>query len=1054
MPFPQTTTVPIRFEGGLNSKIAAFKLDQPYLDTCENGTFTLDGQIDKRPGFSLLSTDVQGGGNISAGAALTTFNGELLLFDGAKLYSYQPSNGTWVGKGNVFSTTNDQVRVLNAKGTTQSNPDVTSSGELSVYVWEDNRTFPARANGIRFSVYNNVTGTLVLSDQQLYGAGARPKVICDGVNFHIYYVASSFSILGATIPVQAPSTVTSNLVNVAGDGVATTPNTTRIPYDVCIYNGAPLVAYATTGGIRLTNNGQAVDPSAANVATIAMCADSFANVWIAWSDNVDTYISAWAFNAGLSTWERLFTEHTLNPLAAQISVNLAIVEDVDRGSVNLTSEQAQSGGANINNNFCDNYTVSAAGVVTFIGQMRGVGLASKPYEVDGNLFVTTVAQSNLQSTYFTRCLTQGLAYVPGTVNIQAANNTQLATSFAIVSSHAPQNGGTYRTNSLLSQADPVSPGKYLFAGQRKGPFTTWQNAAVVNLGCAGYITEFGGANAFNNVQSNNNLHIVGGVKKIYDGVSCVEDNFLLYPEDYLGNGCEVTLGKLPAQPNGSLSYNATNPSQYEWCVVYEWTDNYGQVQRSAPSVAIVATTSAAGQSAVLTGPMLRVTEKVQARSSVIVSIYRTQANLPIFYKVTNDSAPLVNDPTVDSWTFVDVLSDTDIAANENLYTGSQLANIAPPPCSLISLYQQRLVINSTEDPNVLWYSQNKFEQDQYSTLALDFNTSFIEGVDSRYGSAVTATGLLDNNLAIFKATSIFLLQGDGPNALHTAGQFNDAALIVSDTGCSNQNSLVFVTQTPGSPGGLLFQSPKGIYLLGRDQSLSYIGAPVEKYNGLTISSASLLADTNEIVFTTEEGTALIYNYHFNAWTTWGSLPAVDGCVWEGQLCLLTSSGAVMAQDTTGKVFSDTHPNGVVYPVKLKIRTPFIKLSGMQGYQSIFGCYLLGTLQAPHILQVSVAYDYNESVQGLVTINSSIAGAGRWGGLPVWGSNGSWGNGSLFSNWQWQINVNNPRCQSIQFTIEDVQPEASQGFSLNGIALEVLALPGPMRLSTSNKAALG
>lgn len=1046
MPFPQTTVVPIRFEGGLNSKIASFKLDQPFLETCENGTYNLDGQIDKRPGFGLLSSNVQGGGNISAGAALAAFNGELLLLDGSRIYSYQSSNETWINKGAVFSTTNSQVRVLNTKSATQSNPDVTTTDGISVYVWEDNRSFPTGFNGVRYSVYNNVTGTIVLSDQQLYPLGSRPKVISDGTTFHVFYVASDQNILGATIPVAAPSTVSSNLVNLVSDGQSSA-GAQAIPYDVCISNGAPLLVYASQTGIKLGGVQIVTDT---DVRALALCLDSIGNAWVAWSTGVDTHIWAGSYVPAFNVWLPLFATHVLNSLQPQVSTTLAMIADLESGNVNLTSEQVPGHtSSQVSDHFCDNFTIAPSGAVTFVGQMRGVGLASKPYRYGNNLFVTTIAPSNLQSTYFTRCLTQGLSYVPGTANIQAANNTALATNFALVSSHAPQNGGTYRSNSMLSQADPVSSGVYLFAGQRKGAFSTWENATRVNLGCAGYATAFGGHNAFNNVQSNNNLHIAGGVKKIYDGVSCVEDNFLLFPENDLGNSCKVTLG---TSPPGNLSWNGTNPSVYEWCVVYEWTDNFGQVQRSAPGIAIQATTGSAGQSAILVGPMLRVTEKVQARSSVVVSIYRTQANLPIFYKVTNDAAPVANDPNVDTWTFADTLGDVDIGANENLYTGSQLANIAPPPCSLISLYQQRLMLNSTEDTDVLWYSQNKFEQTQYSTIALDFNSSFVEGVDSRGGNEITAIGLLDSNLAIFKESSVFLLQGDGPNALDTSGQFNNAFLLVSDTGCVNQKSLVFVTQTQDSPGGLLFQSPKGIYLLGRDQSLRYIGAPVERYNYLTITSANLLAKTNEIVFTTAEGTALVYNYFFNAWSTWATLPAVDACVWHGKLCLLTDRGAVMVQDDTGTVFSDTHED-VTYPVSLTIRTPFIKLSGMQGYQSIFGCYLLGTLQDAHVLQVSVAYDYNESVKGNALINSTIAGAGRWGGLPVWGSQGSWGNGTLFSNYQWQINVNNPRCQSIQLTFQDVQPTPSKGFSLNGIALEVLALPGPARLPKQNKVAI-
>ena len=248
----------------------------------------------------------------------------------------------------------------------------------------------------------------------------------------------------------------------------------------------------------------------------------------------------------------------------------------------------------------------------------------------------------------------------------------------------------------------------------------------------------------------------------------------------------------------------------------------------------------------------------------------------------------------------------------------------------------------------------------------------------------------------------------------------------------------------------LFKSPKGIYLLGRDESITYIGAPVEQYNDLTITSANLLAQTNQIVFTTLEGTALVYNYFFNAWSTWVDLPAVDACVWNGQLAVLRANGTVMLQDLTGTVFADTYGDGVSYPVSLTIQTPWLKLAGQLGYQSVYGIYLLGLLQAPHILQASVAYDYNGASLGSVLINSNIAQAGRWGGNPAWGANGAWGNTGLNSNYLWQINVNNPRCTAIQFTFQDVQPEASQGFSLCGLSLELLALQGPTRVPQAGK----
>ena len=198
---------------------------------------------------------------------------------------------------------------------------------------------------------------------------------------------------------------------------------------------------------------------------------------------------------------------------------------------------------------------------------------------------------------------------------------------------------------------------------------------------------------------------------------------------------------------------------------------------------------------------------------------------------------------------------------------------------------------------------------------------------------------------------------------------------------------------------------------------------------------------------------MVYNYYFNAWSTWANLSAVSGCVWNGTLCLLTSNGTVMMQDTTNTVFCDTFSSTVVYPVQLSVTTPWLKLNDLQGYQSIFNCLVLGTLQGPHVLQAQVAYDYNPAISASAVINSTAAG-NRWGNNPIWGSQGVWGNAPQFANYQFQLNLNNNRCEAIQLTLSDVNNTAySQAFSLNGLVLECLALPGPMRLPTSQKIGL-
>jgi hypothetical protein len=760
----------------------------------------------------------------------------------------------------------------------------------------------------------------------------------------------------------------------------------------------------------------------------------------------------------------------VNGVQSQPAVNLAIIEDVNPGALNVTCEVTQSpnytynfanGTANGYYNYLNNYTVQNNGTVSFIGQQRGLGLYSKPFNYNRNIFVNTIRPTSLQATYFTLCLSKPVGFTVGTGSGPSGRSSQSASGFSVISKHNPQNAGTYRNNNILCQCDTFGTGQFLFAGQRKGAFTSFQNANTAILGVAGFTIDFESENAFNNVTSNNNLHIVGGIKKIYDGVSCVEDNFHFFPELPDGYGCDITLVNGDAYNGGNLTYNPlTAPNLYQYVIVYEWSDNFGQVQRSGVSVANSVFTTQVGQGAQLIFPTLPITEKVNPRAGISIAIYRTQDNLPVFYKITDDNDPIINDNTVDFMTFTDTLSDLDIAANENLYTSSQLSNTAPPSCSLISLYQNRLFINQNEDPDVLWYSQNKFEQDQYNTLSLDWNTTFTEGINDRYGGIITAVGLLDNNLAIFKESSIFILQGDGPNALATSGQFNDAYLLVADTGCNNPDSLCFITQTPNLPGGLLFKSNKGIYLLGRDTSITYIGSDVAQYNDYTITSATLLALSNQVVFTTLEGTCLVYNYYFNSWSTWGpNLSAADACIWQDQFCILQSNGTVMIQDNTNTVYQDTFDvssNPEVSPISMSLVTPWIKFQGnMQNYMSVYNCLLMGVFQGPHILNVGIAYDGNPANIANVLINSTIC-SNQWGSNPIWGSNGIWGDSS-FANYQFMINFTKPRCQAIQLTISDLVNDGyatyvaniyNAAYSLTGLSFEVLPHAGGMRLPTS------
>jgi hypothetical protein len=246
--------------------------------------------------------------------------------------------------------------------------------------------------------------------------------------------------------------------------------------------------------------------------------------------------------------------------------------------------------------------------------------------------------------------------------------------------------------------------------------------------------------------------------------------------------------------------------------------------------------------------------------------------------------------------------------------------------------------------------------------------------------------------------------------------------------------------------GVFFKSSKGIYLVDRGLQTSYVGAAVEDFNNLTVTSADLLADTDEVVFVTAEGTILVYNYYFNMWSTWNNLPAIDSCVWQDALVLARTDGTVMVQDITNTVYND---NGKF--VSLKIQTPWLALTGMQGYQSTYKCFMLGNFKGPHLMNVEVRTNYNPTAIQASIINSNIVSSNNWGGLPLWGSGGPWGG--QYVPYQFQVNFNAyvVRNQAIQLTFFDSPSSPyTEGYTLSSLTFEIGAAPDGMRLPKSNK----
>ena len=337
------------------------------------------------------------------------------------------------------------------------------------------------------------------------------------------------------------------------------------------------------------------------------------------------------------------------------------------------------------------------------------------------------------------------------------------------------------------------------------------------------------------------------------------------------------------------------------------------------------------------------------------------------------------------------------------------------------------------DPLLMWYSQTVVDNANSNTIPPQFCAELTFSIDPRGGN-ITALGLLNQILVVFKQNNIFALQGNGPDAAGNNSDYGDATMITSDVGCINDNSVVI------TPQGLMFQSAKGIYLLDQSLNLTYIGAPVEAFNNLTITSAVLNDTANQVIFTTIEGTALVYDYFMQQWATWTNHYARDSVMYNNVFCYISSSGQVFMQDQT--VFTD---NGS--PVLLSWTLPNLSFAGLQGYQRVFRMFILGSYKGPHTLNVSVAYDFNDSYSQFTVVTPS-SDVSTWGSDTNWGSGPLWGG--TYQLYEFRVDFAIQKCTAIRIMVSDNQTSNySEGYSISSVIFVAGVLPGGNRLPTSS-----
>jgi len=514
----------------------------------------------------------------------------------------------------------------------------------------------------------------------------------------------------------------------------------------------------------------------------------------------------------------------------------------------------------------------------------------------------------------------------------------------------------------------------------------------------------------------------------------VENNFLAPPvitSETVAAGGSLTPESAPAAQD----------SVYQYCCTFEALDSAGRRTRSLPSNVVTVFPTAANR----TGSLFVTTCGVSGRrlkdsaQPVTVTVYRTESNGAIFYRVSSDvTAPnaFFNAATQN---ITDGEADATIRSREVLYTTGQQAGNYPCPSHRFGVQGgNRMFVGGLWDPTLVAVSK---------PFVPDEPVQFVEDNAFRILSPlpVTALGWLDGSLVIFCEHSIYVVSGDGPDRQGN-GAFGTPQRLPADIGCTDWRTVREV------PQGLLFQNDRGFYLLPRgfgapifqadiQEQLSegyYVCHGAGRHDERRFGESSLvylMARSDEVF--EGDNVGLVYNLESGKWVsvdTYAEPYSLIG-TWQNQLAVVTddfSSMAFAAASNDSAAYAETH-----------IKTGQIHPFGFGGFGRVQEIMVHCEYRAVAYLGIRIVID------GVTSTALELTPGPGTRCLDVNGT-------ALSTGEKWFFRWRPPRCQGNTFEIEvwdardDVLGSNAEGIAFNGISMLVDHEEGHKPLGSGNR----
>ncbi len=542
-------------------------------------------------------------------------------------------------------------------------------------------------------------------------------------------------------------------------------------------------------------------------------------------------------------------------------------------------------------------------------------------------------------------------------------------------------------------------------------------AITADIGFASITTNYDPRAMWNCASTGKSLVMAGGIVGHWEGRNLSHVGALMRP----------TIASVSTSAAGGAMSNGT----YSIVTVPTWLDAAGQRHWGAPSDPFPVTLSGGGAAQQFT-----VTDNYQSIPHVgsnpsTVSSATSAGQLlgvtTIVFSTTNGGT-IYRRATEASSGVTRTCSDTDLLTREVLYTtGGVLPNALPDGPPVVGSFNDRVLFSSPSEDGIL-YAQKP----PYLGYGPEFSDQLTVGINSE-GGPVTAIVENVDRCCVFKKRSIQVFTGEGYTATGEGG-YSNAETIYEHLGCPGPWAAT------STPVGVMFDTGgQGIWLLGRDLQLSYIGEGVDSWKDTDVYSVSVVPNEQEVRWLMASGEILSYNWTAAAWSVSTPFSCWDIGLANGVPIYLRKStsnlgGVYIDSDTA---FTDMMA-GVIdvsaATITMQAITGWMNFAGLQGYQRVWRALFTGDYSDVHNLLVDVGYDYKPTYAD----SFSLASANIMAGSSVYDG-------------QVTLHQSFSKAVRLKLRASSSAGDVTGPMSLTGLSFEVGILPRGARMPSSKGA---